>query len=364
MIHALNTSGAQKVLVDTVNSFDFHNYDIIIHLLYNKGELLKLLDSRVKVKAVINFKSDLLVKLYSFFLRRVIPPRLIYMLYVKNKYDYEVSYLEGETTKIIANSTNIQAVKIAWIHTDFSYNFTSNRLYKNVEEHRQTYKKFHKVVCVSEAVKKGFIDQIGDTGNLLVKYNIISEKSVLAKAHSYCEVLKPSRFLLVAVGRLEPTKSYERMLKVAEMLSIDKLEFELWIIGQGSQKESLQQYIDDHHLQNFVKLLGFKENPYTYMKFADLYISSSIAEGYSTVVTEAAILGIPIVTTNTAGMNEILENGKYGIITENNVQALYKGTKEMITDSEKYLFYKSSIKERSNYFRKSERMKDLMDLFT
>ena len=87
------------------------------------------------------------------------------------------------------------------------------------------------------------------------------------------------------------------------------------------------------------------------MKKADLFVCSSIAEGFSTVVSEAIILDIPIVTTNCSGMKEMLgDNNEYGIVTENNEEALYNGIKKILDDKELYNQYKEKVKLRKSMF--------------
>lgn len=77
-------------------------------------------------------------------------------------------------------------------------------------------------------------------------------------------------------------------------------------MGEGTDREKLEQYIKQHHLETCVRLSGFHTNPYPYLAKADLFVCSSRAEGYSTVITEALILGLPIITTRCAGMQELL----------------------------------------------------------
>lgn len=64
--------------------------------------------------------------------------------------------------------------------------------------------------------------------------------------------------------------------------------------------------------------MGFVSNSYQYIKNAVLLVFTSRAEGYSTMVTEAIILGKPVVVSDCSGMKEILGESKYGIVTENN----------------------------------------------
>ena len=92
-------------------------------------------------------------------------------------------------------------------------------------------------------------------------------------------------------------------------------------------------------------------NPYKYIKSSDLYVCSSLSEGFSTSVTEALIVGTPVVTTLCSGMQEMLgENNEYGIVTENNEDALYEGIKTMLTTPGMLEDYAQKAKERGKYF--------------
>ena len=100
-----------------------------------------------------------------------------------------------------------------------------------------------------------------------------------------------------------------------------------------------------------VTLLGYQINPYKYISKCDLFVCASYAEGFSTAATEALILGVPVCTVEVSGMKEMLgENNEYGIVTENNDEALYQGIKELINNSEKLQHYKQQAIIRGKSF--------------
>ena len=70
-------------------------------------------------------------------------------------------------------------------------------------------------------------------------------------------------------------------------------------------------------------MIGFQENPYPYIKNADLFVCSSLNEGYNLAISEAAILGVPVISTDCSGIKENLGNGKWGYIVENRKETLY-----------------------------------------
>ena len=97
--------------------------------------------------------------------------------------------------------------------------------------------------------------------------------------------------------------------------------------------------------------MGYKDNPYKYIKNSDLFVCASIAEGFSTAATEALILGVPVCTVEVSGMREMLgENDEYGIVTENNEDALYEGVKKMLTTPDLLEEYAQRALERGKYF--------------
>lgn len=109
-----------------------------------------------------------------------------------------------------------------------------------------------------------------------------------------------------------------------------------------------------------MKLLGFQENPYICMSEADLFVSSSRVEGYSTVVAEALVLGLPVMTTDCSGMRDLLGDSEYGIITENNIESLYSQIKMMILDKDKYKYFKSKAMEKSKAFSMNVKIQEYM----
>ena len=112
------------------------------------------------------------------------------------------------------------------------------------------------------------------------------------------------------------------------------MEHDLWILGDGPERPKLERYVSENGLTNSVWLPGFIENPYPFMREADILACSSIYEGYSTFMTEGVILGKPIVTTEVSGMRELLGDSEYGLIVENDDEAFYQGLKRMLMDAE------------------------------
>ena len=98
------------------------------------------------------------------------------------------------------------------------------------------------------------------------------------------------------------------------------------------------------------KLIGFCENPYPYIKAADLWVCSSRYEGFSTFVTEGMILGKPVVTTDCTGMRELLGDSEYGLIVENKEESLLRGMRRMLSEPELRSSYANKAANRGRDF--------------
>ena len=153
-----------------------------------------------------------------------------------------------------------------------------------------------------------------------------------------------------------------RLLEIVNRLNTDGLTeiFNLYILGKGEEYEMLRVYVDEHRLSN-VYLLGFQSNPYKYVSKMDLFVCSSYKEGYSTAVTESIILKVPVITTDVSGMDEILQDGKYGLIVPNDTDALYDGMLQMISHPERIQFYKDELKRQSNQQDRVKQYEEFLD---
>ena len=99
------------------------------------------------------------------------------------------------------------------------------------------------------------------------------------------------------------------------------------------------------------------------MKQADLYVCSSRYEGYNLTVAEALLLGLPVLSTDCAGPNEILDRGKYGRIVENSEEGLYKGIKELLERPDLLLGYREKAKKRKSFFDEEKILIKITNLF-
>ena len=357
-IDELAGGGAEKVLLTLVSNMDQSKFQITVHTI-NAADPEGLLVPGIRYRAINRCKTPLGKRLFSCWIRLCAELKWLYPLYIKDDYDIEVAYLECGPTKIIAGSTNKKAKKIAWVHCDLE---KKEGMASQAEKPKKYYHAFDRVVCVSQNVKDSFIRLFGMESKAIVLYNVNDDRDIRQKACVF-SAPKAATPNLVALGRLTPQKSFDRLLKACAMLQQDGYAFSLRILGEGPERQNLEDMIQDLHLKDSVSLMGFQSNPYPYIDSADLVVCSSVYEGLSTVATEALILGKPIVTTPCTGMQELLGDSEFGLITEDSVQGIYEGIKKMLDDPALMAHYAAAAKERGLQFSGSTILKQTEDFF-
>ena len=346
-IETLTGGGAEKVLRDLVNHMDQSKFDITVQTAF-PCDASKYLVPGIRYKSMYASESKVNRMRY----RAEAESGLAYRLHIKDNYDVECAYLEMGSTKVIAASTNKKAKKLAWVHCDLSKAVADPQTY--AAKTAPWYAKFDQVVCVSQTVKEQFDKLFQNRFHSTVLYNVIDDAAIREKALlSLPEGAKKRRFTVLSVGRLSPPKKYIRLLKAHKRLLDEGLEYALWILGDGTERPMLEQFVSENDLQDSVWMPGFIENPYPFMREADVLTCSSVYEGFSTFVTEGVVLGKPIVTTDVSGMRELLGDSEFGLIVENDDESFANGMRRMLTDTKLREEYAAKSAERGKAFSAS-----------
>ncbi len=336
--------GAEKVLLNLISAMDKEKFDITVQTLYPES-LASLLGPKVRYRycySVSNNFTQLLYRIES-------TMGILYQRTVKDDYDVEIAFLESDATKVMAGSTNRKALKLAWVHCDLEV--AVNDKEKFVHKTLPWYKKFDKIVCVSEKSKQSFDIIFNRCIKTEVIHNVIDDDEIRLKSNQPLpDGIQKQAFTVLSVGRFFSVKNYLRLLKVTKQLKEEGFDFKVWLVGEGDERPILEKYIKENDLNKTVTLQGYQKNPYPFMKCADLLVCSSNSEGFSTFVSEGIVLGKIIVTTNCSGMNEILGDSEFGLITENTDDAFYEGVRKILLDNDLRNKYEIQAKKRSVYF--------------
>ena len=350
-ITSLTLGGAERVLVDLANKL-CEKYEITVFTIYANGELEKQLSKKVNLKTLYNKQYLELLD----FERKIIPLKVllnkkgIYKKYIKDDFDVEISFLEGAITSLFSVK-NENTRKISWIHNDISLVF-GNGLKARIKRFidKKVYSKYDTLVFVSKENLKNFNETykiLADVKKEVI-YNYIDTNRIIEKAEEKTETEFSKKSInLVTVARLVPQKAIGRFIEVHSKLINEELNHEVYVIGDGPEKEKLEKIIKENNVETSFHLLGKKENPYPYIKNADYFCLLSNFEGYGMVLEEAKILGKTIIITNTAA-REAVENYKNSIILDNSKEGIYNGLKEILKEKKQENIEKNRIKEYDN----------------
>ena len=170
---------------------------------------------------------------------------------------------------------------------------------------------------------------------------------------------------MIGMGTIKPVKAFDRMIRVHHRLTAEGYSVRTFLLGKGPDLEKLQQLASSLDCSSSVTFLGYDINPYRFLKKSDLFVCSSLSEGFSTAATEALIVGTPVCTVDVSGMKEMLgENGEYGIITENSEDALYRGIRSLLDDPDLLAHYRQQAVLRGRDFSTEETVHAVEDMLS
>ena len=354
----ITAGGAEKVLRTLVNNMDQSKFDITVQTLEDVDPT-QYLAPGIRYKAINRCKTPLGRKLFHYWVRLCAELKWLYPLYIKDDYDIEAAYLECGPTKIIAGSTNKKAKKLAWVHCDLK---KREELARQADTLKQYYQAYDRVICVSETVKESYLSLFGDKPGAEVIYNVNDGADILRKADEF-SVEKPTVPTFLSVGRLSYEKGNDRLIGACKLLKDKGHAFHLWLVGDGPERDALMKQVTDSGLEDRVSFWGYQSNPYPYMCAADVIVTPSRYEGFSTVVTEAMILGKPVVTTPCSGMDELLGDNEFGLITEDSVDGIYQGMKKILENAQLREHYAQKAAIRGRDFSKDKLVRKTEQFF-
>lgn len=361
LIHDLGGGGAEKVLVNLVSRMDRTRYDVTVIALFAGGINEQFLPSYVHYYTVFHKMipgNRIWMKLMS--------PKQLHHLIIHDHYDIEISFLEGPAARIISGCSDVNTKIISWIHGEQHSEKKAASSFRSTKEAKQCYKRYDQIVCVSETVKEDFLNLFPDIRHISVCYNVIDSDKILSQKDEKVEegIFSPNEVNLVAVGKIIPQKGFDRLARIVKRLRENGIPVHLYALGTGSEQGNINTYLQNNHLLDAFTFLGYKTNPYKYVAKCDLFVCASLSEGFSTATIEALIVGTPVCTVEVSGMKEMLgNNNEYGIITENNENALYDGIRYVLEEGH-LKHYKAKAQERGRLFNAENAVKNVELLLT
>lgn len=360
----MEIGGIERSLINMLESFDYDKYEVDLFICHHSGDFLSLIPSEVnvlpEVPAYTVFRksvkqcmqeghvSTLLIRALSKtmagvkarrrklkegpgyiqmqldlkYTRFVLPP-------IKKRYDLAISYAwphDIVAAKVVATK------KLAWIHTDFSELEIDNQIDLAV------WNKFDVIASISEACTDAFLSKYPSLqSKVTLIENITSPYFIKKMADDELPAIAADQmaFTLVSVGRLSYVKGFDMAVQALRRLHDKGLTNIRWlVVGYGGYETELKKLIALHKLEESFLLLGKKTNPYPFIKACDVYVQPSRYEGKAVTVTEAKILGKPIVITNYSTASSQIHEGLEGLICELSVEGITAGIEKMFWDKE------------------------------
>lgn len=348
LIHDLGQGGAEKVLVNLVNNMDQSKFDITLVSLFAGGVNEQFLASHIKYRTIFRKGfpgNSQIMKVFS--------PKQLHNFCIKETYDIEIAYLEGPAVRIISGCQNKDTKLIAWIHCTMHSKKDISQSFRNYHEAQKCYNVFKSIVYVSNNCMLEFQKYCKTKGKNLVLYNTNDSEAIcdMAANSNVKNCFENNTFSWCGVGKVIPVKAFDRLLRIQKKLHDRKIHAHLYILGDGVLRGELEKWCIENGIEKEVTFLGYQSNPYAFIANCDLFVCSSLSEGFSTAATEALILGIPVCTVQVSGMQEMLGfNNEYGVITPNDEESLFNAIIKLIQDPVLLKHYREKAYERGKTF--------------
>lgn len=350
VINTLGQAGAETALLSLLQTLAREKgearYEISLYVLTGQGEMVsrlpadvRLLNKKYREESVLTakgrkylkktvlkamFTRATVVKLFPYLVKntcamlgkkRILPDKLLWRvlsdggMVLPEEYDLAVSYLEGGAAYFVADHVKA-AKKAAFIHVDYEKAGYTRALDKDC------YLAFDKIFTVSDEVREAFLKAYPELPDKTeVFHNILNKEEIVRRAEEgegFTDGFTGMR--LLSVGRLTAQKAFEVSVDAMKRLKDAGKNVRWYVLGEGDQRKKLQEQIDALGLTEDFILYGAVNNPYPFMKHADIYVHASRFEGKSIAIQEAQILGKPMVVSDCSGNREQVCHGKDGLM--------------------------------------------------
>ena len=362
-MHYMEMGGAERALLGLLNALDTERVDVDLFLNQHTGEFMPLIPDKVNLlperraynaierpmKQILRecqfgvFYARLKARrqhrryhdslsadkkamdssVFQFVANAVDP--FLPSLEDLGEYDLAISFITPHN--IVLNKVKSKK-KIAWIHTDYS------TIHINVEKELPVWSGYDHIVSISPDCTKSFLKTFPSLEPKIIEIeNILSTEFIRQQAGllDVSDEMRKGGLRLLSIGRFCHAKNYDNVPDIARRIvkaGYDDLRW--YIIGFGGDEALIREKIAEAGMQDYVILLGKKENPYPYIKACDIYVQPSRYEGKSVTVREAQILCKSVIVTNYATAGSQIKDGIDGIIVPMDNESCANGIMDAI----------------------------------
>jgi len=329
---SLRMGGIERVLVEVLQNLDRSKLDI--DLVIEDGiRSLNVFEKDIPKDIKLYYlKPEEVIKKTDFY--RQNRKNILYKIMYNLMMAYE-GYIKKENLKKIVKDKHYDVVidfdmglskqidivdakkKIAWIHANIESWYVREDRIKRLGDRLQ---KYTNIVAICEAMKESTKKLYPLLKNKIIRiYNPFNFERVITKSEeSIDENLKEyyNKDFIVSIMRLtEHQKDFDTLILGFKLAKEEGIKEKLYILGDGPDREKIEEKIKKEGMENEIILLGNVKNPYPWIKKAKMLVHSSKYEGLPTVLIEALILGKIVISSDCpTGPREILENGEIGYL--------------------------------------------------
>lgn len=346
----MNIGGTEKAFLNMLDIIPQEEYEVTLLLLEKTGGYMSMLPEWLNVEGIEDYatmRSEIMdppLKVAKDYLSKgkvlraiglsmthlvfkLSEDRTLYYRYVlgkkerKEKYDVAIAYCGPFDFLTVYVLYFVNAIsKVQWIHFDVS------KFHFNTKMCRKLYPKFQKICVVSDEARENLVKLIPEIkGKTKTFLNVVSKEKCheLAKrGNGFSD--KYDGIRIVTVGRLSEEKGQDIVPEVASRLKRDGLDCRWYLIGDGKLREKIEERAREFQVKDEIVFLGTQVNPYPFLKDADIYVQTSIHEGYCITLAEARAFDLPIVSTECAGAHEQLDNRDNSYVVKRDAESIYK----------------------------------------
>lgn len=387
-------AGSEKSFLSFAGSLDYDKYDVDLLLAKKTGDFLPLVPKEIRILEMGNMGELFLIdknNARKIILRRYLLknpfrifellPYLFRMKKAKNpearsfaagrmwlsmmekmstfpgNYDIALAYWGDRTMFYMVDKVTAKK-KIAWLHFDYSNPPREDALYL------EYFRKCDKVVTVSGEIERSLKTALPEIAEKIVTVeNIINRDEILSAAAVPVNFGDDfSGIRLLTVGRICPQKGYDLAVPAMARLISEGYPIKWYIIGTGDENytNALSEQIRAMKISAQVVFLGVQQNPYPFIRAADIYFQPSRHEGKPIAVEEAKILCKPIFVTAYTSAAEQMDHGRLGVVGEISEDGIYFGLKKLLDDE---ALRENLVKILGQSTKKEEKFTSVLNIF-
>lgn len=348
MLH-LNYGGLEKQTITLINELaKIQEYEIEIVSVYDllNGKSFYEINPRVKISFLADFgphHQAFYDALHNFKLIKLIKESFIMIKCGIYKTRVLKKCIKNLNTDIIVSS-RIEFSRL--INRKDTLNISQEHSYiatpKYIKKVRKCFKNIDDVVVMTEKAKKEYELWLDKSNSNAKVYNI---SNMIDKKEDE-DIANFSNKEIISVGRLEKVKDFPTLIDVFNLVHKEMPDIKLKLVGEGSQREVIEERIRKYNLESSVTITGriTSEEVKNELKKASVFVLSSVCESFSLVLCEAMECGLPVFSFNIeVGPKEIIKDGYNGfLVRDRDINEMSQKIIDILNDEEKWKYISSN----------------------